>query len=240
MEVDVRRCAGKEVFCTIALRPKAKAPNLRRRQPQIGPIAGPQRLEACSMEAFEHIIKVMLEAQGYVVTNNVKFPVRMRTRRADRAEYQTHGYEMDIVAARHNSLLLGSVKSFLGSHGVSRQGFQRIADTSKKNHFGQYRVFNDAVIRQGIFREASKRYGYPKRRIQLALYVGKFYSQDEEPIRRHLRRIRLGAGPVKVVGLDEIVRGVLKAAESKTYANDPVLMTIKSLHEAGYVRETSE
>jgi len=190
------------------------------------------------MEAFEHIVKVMLEAEGYVVTSNVKFPIRKRTKRKVRAEYQTHGYEMDIVAAKHNSLILGSVKSFLGSHGVSRQGFLGIADTKKKTHFDLYRVFNDPAIRNGIFREAGKRYGYPVSRIQLALYVGNFKSRDEEPIRRCLRRIRVGAGPVKVIGLSEIVQGVLKAAESKTYANDPVLMTVKALKEAGVVRET--
>lgn len=87
------------------------------------------------MEAFEHLVKVYLEAQGYVVTSNVKFPVKKKTKKTSYDEYQTHGYEIDIVAARNDSLLLGSVKSFFGSGGVSRQCFTGCADTSKKTEF---------------------------------------------------------------------------------------------------------
>jgi len=36
------------------------------------------------MEAFEHVVKVFLEAKGYVVTSNVKFPVRRKTKKAKR------------------------------------------------------------------------------------------------------------------------------------------------------------
>jgi hypothetical protein len=43
------------------------------------------------MESFEHVCKVALEAEGFVVTTNVKFPVRRQTRRADRDEFQTYG-----------------------------------------------------------------------------------------------------------------------------------------------------
>ncbi len=72
------------------------------------------------MESFEHLVKVFLESQcqQYVVTTNVKFPIRKKTRKVEREEYQTHGHEVDIVAARFDSLLLGSVKSFFGSKGV--------------------------------------------------------------------------------------------------------------------------
>lgn len=45
--------------------------------------------------------------------------------------------------------------------------------------------------------------------------------------------IEAGAGPVKVVNLESIVEGLLDAAQSKTYYNDPVIMTLKTLKEAG-------
>jgi len=94
------------------------------------------------VEAFEQVVKVFLEAKGYVVTSNVKFPVRRKTKKVKYDEYQTHGYEVDIVAARHDSLILGSVKSFFGSVGVNRQGFRGIADNSRRTDFRNYVIFN--------------------------------------------------------------------------------------------------
>jgi len=185
------------------------------------------------MEAFENVVKVFLEAQDYVVTSNIKFPVRRKTKKAKYDEYQTHGYEVDIVAARHDSLALGSVKSFFGSTGVNRQGFRGIADTNKRTHFQNYAIFNDPEVREGILGEAEKRYGYPRSQIQFYLFVGKFKRGDEPVITDHLRRIEAGAGPVKIINLKSIVEGLLEAAQSKTYYNDPVVITLKALKEAG-------
>ena len=41
-----------------------------------------------------------------------------RTRKASRAETQTHGFEVDLVRANAQQLVLASVKSFLGSWAV--------------------------------------------------------------------------------------------------------------------------
>ena len=185
------------------------------------------------MEAFEHVVKVFLEDQGYVVTNNVKFPIRRKTAKAKYVEYQIHGYEVDIVAARSNSLILGSVKSFFGSAGVSPQGFKGIADTGKRTHFQNYKMFNEPEIQEGMLREAENRYGYPQSQIQFCLFAGKFQKGQESIITSHLNTIVAGAGPVRVFNLQTVVQGLLKAAESRTYINDPVIMTLKVLQEAG-------
>ena len=126
------------------------------------------------MEAFEHLVKVMLESQGYVVTTNVKFPVRRKTKNG---QYQTHGYEVDIVGAKHNSLILGSVKSFLGSVGVSRKGFQDIGPEDSRD-FSHYKLFNDELLCNEVFKKAYERYGYPVEQIRLVLYVGKFKNSE--------------------------------------------------------------
>lgn len=178
------------------------------------------------MEAFEHIVKVFLEGEGYAVTSNMKFPVTRKTKKAKYDEFQTHGYEVDIVAARGDELLLGSVKSYLGSYGVSRQGFRGLADERRETHYGQYRMFNDDDVREGIVGKAAERFGYPLGQIQMALFVGRFGPREEVPVRRHLE-----TKGVKVVGLVEIVRGLRKLAESKTYFDDPVLVTMKCLAE---------
>jgi len=185
------------------------------------------------VEAFEQVVKVFLEAKDYVVTSNVKFPVRRKTKKVKYDEYQTHGYEVDIVAARHDSLILGSVKSFFGSVGVNRQGFREIADNSRRTHFQNYAMFNEREVREGILLEAEKRYGYPHSQIQFYLFVGKFKVGDEIVITDHLSGIEAGAGPVRVVNLESIVEGLLEAAQSKTYYNDPVVITLKALKEAG-------
>lgn len=59
------------------------------------------------MESFEHLCKVALEAEDFVVTSNVKFFVRRQTRKKAYPEYQTHGYEVDLVAARGDRLIRG-------------------------------------------------------------------------------------------------------------------------------------
>ena len=66
------------------------------------------------MEAFESFVAVALEAQGLVVSSAVKFPVRLQTRRADHVEVQRHGYEVDLVGARADRLVLATLTSYLG------------------------------------------------------------------------------------------------------------------------------
>ena len=61
------------------------------------------------MEAFEHVVRVFLETQRFAVTSNVKFPIRKRVKKASREEFQTHGYEVDLVAARRDYLPPGSI-----------------------------------------------------------------------------------------------------------------------------------
>ncbi len=140
-------------------------------------------------------------------------------------------------AARQKSLVLASVKSFFGSVGVNRQGFRGIADGKKRQHFRRYTLFNDTKVRGSVVREAAKRFGYPPNQVELRLYVGKFKSADEAKIRRHLNTIHAGSGPVKIIGLHEVLEKLLPVADSKTYYNDPVVITLKVLKIAGYLSE---
>jgi len=188
------------------------------------------------LEAFEQLVKVYLEHQRYVVTTNVKFAARRKTKKTAYDEYQTHGYEIDVVAARHGSLVLGSVKSFLGSGGVDRQGFRGIADESKTCYFGHYAIFNDPDLRAQILAGASERFGYPLSQIVLKLFVGRFRPSDKDDVIRHLTAIKVGAGPVGVVSINAIMDGLIEASRSKTYYNEPVIMTIKALRESNLLK----
>lgn len=181
------------------------------------------------MEGFEHLVKVAMESEGLVCDGPMKFPVQRPTRRKSRAEKQTHGYEVDVVGARRNLLVLASVKSWFGSKGVSVQGFCGLADDQKRINYKAYALFNFDDIRDGVIAEASKRFGYSPEQVELR-FVGKFKSEAAQAaITAHLGSMVVGRGPVRVFGLREIVEAVEQVAASKTYINDPVVITVKSL-----------
>ena len=192
------------------------------------------------MESFEQVVKVFDEARGYVVTSNVKFAVQKQTKKAAFPEFQKHGYEIGLVGASSGSLLLASVKSYLGSTGVHPQGFKGLADETKTTHFGGYKLFNDADIREQVIARAAEQYGYPMEQVQLALCVGKFAYKDgsgEAKIREHLSGMVVGAGPIHVYNLGEIVEGVLEASKASTCHDDSVIMTVKALAASGHLRD---
>ena len=74
-------------------------------------------LEA-SWRCFEQFVAVAMESEGLIVSEAIKFPVKRLTARRDDDEWQTHGYEVDLVGARSDLLVLATVKSFFGSRGV--------------------------------------------------------------------------------------------------------------------------
>lgn len=189
------------------------------------------------MESFEQLCKVALESEGFVVTGNVKFHVRRKTRKAAYEEFQEHGYEVDLVGARGDRIVLAEVKSFFGSRGVNRQGFRGLADESRKTDFGLYKLLNDAELRADVFAKACGQYGYAPAQLEMRLYVGKFASGHEADVRAHMQTL---VPPVRVVGLTEIVDSLVELAGRRTYTDDPVVMTIKALAAAGRLPSPSE
>ena len=78
------------------------------------------------MEAFESFVALALEAERLVVSEAIKFPVTRPVAKAARHEIQTHGYEVDLVGARADRLVLATVKSFFGSRGVASEDDSRV------------------------------------------------------------------------------------------------------------------
>jgi hypothetical protein len=189
------------------------------------------------MEAFESFVAVSLEADGFVVSSGVKFPVRIRTAKAARAEYQTHGFEVDLVAARADRLVLASVKSFLGSRGVVSDHV--VGDSLNLSAVKRYAILNNAQVRSAIVQQAARRYGYRTRQVELRLYVGRFAGRargaHEARIRHWAKTQRVGSGPIRVIGLKEVVEIVLEVSQETQYMNDPVVVALKVLAEAGLV-----
>lgn len=188
------------------------------------------------MEAFESFVALALEAEGLVVSSAVKFPVTLRTRRADHVEVQTHGYEVDLVGARADRLVLASVKGYLGSRGVVAD---QVTGETTSELARRYSLLNRPEVRGKVLKGAAKLYGYRTGQIEMRLYVGKFAGSGahEEQIRKWAKRQRVGAGPIGVYGLKDVVGRVREAASHKQYRDDPVLVTMKVLEAAGMLTE---
>jgi len=182
------------------------------------------------MEAFESFVALALESEGLVVSESVKFKVAVQTKKKDKIEIQEHGYEVDLVAARSDRLVLASVKSFFGSQGVKAK---EVSGQSGKAGDGGYKMLNRPEVRDGILGQAAKTYGYREDQIEFRLYVGHFNSVPQEmKTRAWCESQTIGAGPIKVFSVDEIVGAVKAKAEKKTYQNNPALVALKVLQEA--------
>jgi hypothetical protein len=192
------------------------------------------------MEAFESFVAVALESEDFVVSPAVKFPVTLQVAKKAHKEVQTHGYEVDLVGARADTLVLATVKSFLGSRGVVAE---HVTGSTTNDHGRRmYLLLNHREIRDGVIEQAAKRYGYDVRQVELRLYVGRFAGPTkgthEERIRRWADEQHAGAGPIKVFGLSEVVGRVRTAASHKQYRDNPVLVTMKVLDAAGMLTQS--
>lgn len=191
------------------------------------------------MEAFEQFVAVYLEQQDFVVSSAVKFPFTRQTSRQDHVEYQTHGYEVDLIAARSDRLILATVKSFLGSRGVVAD---HVIGTSKHISANKrYVILNDREIRKSIVHQAALRYGFRRDQVQLGLYVGRFSGpskgEHEQRVRDWCRRQRIGIGPIEVFSLTDMVETVVHAATNvKQYRDNPVLVTMRLLKAANLLK----
>lgn len=187
------------------------------------------------MEAFESFVALALEAEDFVVSPAVKFAVQLPTRKAAYEEVQTHGYEVDLVAARADRLVLATVKSFFGSRGVVAEHV--IGETTNDRGRKLYLLLNDPETRTKVVSSAADRYGYHHDQVQLRLYVGRFAApikgDHETRIREWAATQHVGEGPIQVIGLDQVVRSVRAVAAHKQYRDNPVLVAMKVLDAAG-------
>lgn len=187
------------------------------------------------MEAFEQFVALALEHEGLVVSPALKFPVRVRTTKSAYEEWQTHGFEVDLVGARSDRLVLATVKSFFGSRGVVAEHVR--GDSDNKVWNAKYAVINNPIIRDGVVAGAAARFGYSIEQVELRLYVGKFAGAGHESaVRAWCANQTVGAGPVVVVGAGDVVDVVRSVASSKTYRDSAVLASLKVLDAAGALR----
>ena len=188
------------------------------------------------MESFEQFAALDLEADGFVVSSAIKFPIRRRTKRASYVEYQSHGYEVDLIGARRDRLVLATVKSYFGSTGVQSR---EVRGTG--GGVSRYALINDRNLRNRIVEAAAERYGYRTNQVRLRMYVGKFAGQtkgaQEAEIRSWCASKIAGGGPIEVRSAKQIAHRVREIAASTTYRDNPGLVTMKVLKQAGFLTE---
>ena len=185
------------------------------------------------MEAYEAFVALGLESEGFVVSDALKFRVTRQTT----SGLQTHGYEVDLVGARADGLVLASVKSFFGSQGVYAS---HVAGTHAKPAFNKrYALLNDSFIRDAVVSLAAERFGYTLDQVEMRLYVGKFAGKrgsNEEAVRDWCATQRVGAGPIRVFGVNEVVEQVRGVAASSQYRDNAPLVAMKVLEAAGVLK----
>ncbi|WP_435122567.1 hypothetical protein [Micromonospora tulbaghiae] len=191
------------------------------------------------MEAFESFVAIALEDEGFVVSEAVKFPVKQPTAKSAYVEVQTHGFEVDLVAARGDGLVLATVKSAFGSRGVVAEHVTGETDKPAKK---LYALLNNETVRKAVLLGAAQRFGYQVDQIEFRLYVGRFAAPTtgthEAKIRQWCAAQKAGCGPIRVFNVAEVVARVIRSAQKKQYRNNPVLVTMKALEAAGLLKLT--
>jgi hypothetical protein len=104
----------------------------------------------------------------------------------------------------------------------------------------RYSLLNRPEVRGKVVKAAAKQYGYRVPEVELRFYVGKFAGRGAEElrVRKWAKRQRVGAGPIGVYGLSDVVGVVRQAASRTEYKDNPVLVTMKVLEAAGMLTQT--
>ena len=182
------------------------------------------------MEAFEGFVALAMEAEGLVVQGATKFKLKKLTRNKNAEVYQEHGYEVDLVAARRDKLVLATVKSFLGSGGVKPK---EVTGEAGHASSGGYKMLNNLEVRDGIVAQACEVYGYKPEQVEMRLYAGKFSGVNgEAKVREWCNSQIVGSGPIQVINVVDVVDAVNVLADSTTYRDNAALVAVKVLNAA--------
>ncbi|MBS1720442.1 MAG: hypothetical protein JST35_08355 [Armatimonadetes bacterium] len=139
------------------------------------------------MDAFEQIVKVVLEGEGWWVRQGYKVELT-KDEKVAIGRHSSPRWEIDLVAYKPstNQILAVECKSFLDSRGVTASEFFE-SDTATK---ARYKLFNEAKLREVVLRRlkfqmAAEGLALPDSQVRLAMAVGKFKSpSDREALRK--------------------------------------------------------
>ncbi len=185
------------------------------------------------MNAFEDIVKLYLEEEGYWVRQSVKIEIS----KDDKKELGLPSMprpEIDLVALsmKENELLLIEVKSYLDSQGVY---WENVCDEKGEyNYAKRYRLLNNKKFRTVVtkrLRQEFLKQGLinEKTKINCALAAGKFHSlRDEGKIEEYFSK---RGRDWKLFSPTDIKNRIKKLAD-KGWEDNLVIMTAKLTKEA--------
>lgn len=130
------------------------------------------------MDAFEQIVKIVLEGQGWWVRQGYKVELR-KDEKASVGRHSSPRWEVDLLAfqPKTDRILVVECKSFLDSVGVRASEFID-SDVATK---GRYKLFNEQQLRDVVFSRLKAQLVLEglvlsSSTIGLAMAVGKFKS----------------------------------------------------------------
>lgn len=180
------------------------------------------------MNAFEDIIALYLEEEGYWVRQSVKLENITKEDKKTLNNPTMPRPEIDIVAlnVKRNELLLLQVKSFLHSQGL---WFDVVASDKWANS-KHYRLFNDEKFRKLISERIFEAYlnkGLINRitKINYGMAIGKIHTGDESSFNRHFAQ-----NGWLLITPDEI-RNKVKTWADKGWEDNLVFTTAKLVSE---------
>ena len=176
------------------------------------------------MNAFEDIVKLYLEEEGYWVRQSVKVNITKKDKRDIKLPTMP-GPEIDLVAYKteSNELLLVEVKSFLDSYGVYFEAVSDPEDWLAK----RYRLFTDNVFREIVTKRLQEEYLRQglintKTKINYALAAGNIHSsQDELKIGEYFSK-----NGWKLFS-PNMIKAKIKELANKGWEDNPITITAK-------------
>jgi len=178
------------------------------------------------MNAFEDIVKLYLEEEGYWVRQSVKVNISKQDK-VDIGLPSMPRPEIDLVAlnVEKNELLLVEVKSYLDSYGVY---FEAVSDKNDKLA-GRYRLFTDDKLREIVTKRLREEYleqGLIDKNttVNYALAAGHIHSPEDVPkIRDYFSKQK----EKWILFPPKDIKEKVKELAEKGWEDNPVTMTAK-------------
>lgn len=178
------------------------------------------------MDAFEAIVKLLLERRGYWVQPNFKVELTREEKRAI-GKHSHPAVDLDLLAYRAsvNEVFVVECKSFLDSPGVRSDSFLKDQDKDAKRYKlfvqGSYRAAVMARLTAQLIETGRCR---PQPKIHLCLATGKIANEkSRDELHRHF------AHQGWTLWDDKWIRAQMREAAASSYENQIPLVVAKLL-----------
>ena len=188
------------------------------------------------MNAFEDIVKLFLEEEGYWVRQSVKVEISKEEKR-ELGNPTMPRPEIDIVALKVdiNELLLVEVKSYLDSYGVYYEAVTgNVTKKYEEKDAKRYKLLNDKRFRKVVTERLKEDYSEKglinqKTKINYGLATGNIkYPEDEQRIREYFSKQK----EKWILFSEKYIKDKIKRLSRKGWEDNLIIMTAKLTKEA--------